>query len=96
MEEAQDYSMSLNDKEKVLGIVHCGPLEGLIGRTDTRSVGWNILVLSKETHAWEKRRNAQEKNVDWQFTPGDARIRLKRLYPLIQTRSSISFSVSMA
>jgi hypothetical protein len=42
-------------------------------------------VLSGETQAWEKKRNEQAKNVDWQFTTKDARIKLKRLYPLIQS-----------
>jgi hypothetical protein len=48
-----------------------------------RRIG-DIGMLSRETQAWEKRRNEQEKNVDWQFTTKDARIKLKRLYPLIQ------------
>ena len=37
--------------------------------------------LRKETDAWGRRRNAEEKTVDWQFTTADARIKLKRLYP---------------
>jgi len=31
--------------------------------------------------SWEKDRNNSLKNIDWQFTPSDARIKLKRLYP---------------
>ena len=34
-----------------------------------------------ETKAWERKRNGQQKSVDWQFTTEDARIKLKRLYP---------------
>jgi len=30
-------------------------------------------------------RNDQQRGVDWQFTAKDARIKLKRLYPQIQT-----------
>ncbi len=40
--------------------------------------------LSREAKAWEKRRNQGQKTVDWQFTTKGARIKLKRLYPLIQ------------
>jgi hypothetical protein len=45
----------------------------------------DIETLRKETKAWEVKRNAMQKGVDWQFTTKDARIRLKRLYPVIQT-----------
>jgi hypothetical protein len=38
-------------------------------------------TLAQETKAWEQRRNASQKTVDWQFTTDDARIKLKRLYP---------------
>lgn len=45
----------------------------------------DIQTLAKETKAWEKRRNFNQKGVDWQFTTADARIKLKRLYPQIQS-----------
>jgi len=35
--------------------------------------------------AWSSRRNRESHKIDWQFTTADARIKLKRLYPLIQT-----------
>ena len=41
--------------------------------------------LIEATSRWESRRNAQEVTVDWQFTTSDARIKLKRLYPSIQS-----------
>jgi hypothetical protein len=41
----------------------------------------DIETLHGETEAWERRRNEEQKGVDWQFTSEDARIRLKRLYP---------------
>ena len=44
----------------------------------------DIQTLEKEGRAWGKKRNQQQKGVDWQFTTTDARIRLKRLYPLFQ------------
>lgn len=41
-------------------------------------------ALTKEVAAWEQGRNAAAVRVDWRFSTADARIRLKRLYPLIQ------------
>ena len=41
-------------------------------------------VLEQETGAWQERRNREAISVDWRFTTGDARIRLKSLYPSIQ------------
>ena len=38
-------------------------------------------TLRRETQAWQKRRNAEQKQVDWQWTTDDARVRLKHLYP---------------
>jgi hypothetical protein len=43
-----------------------------------------IETLRQETSAWEQRRHACHKGVDWQFTTQDARIKLKHLYPQIQ------------
>jgi hypothetical protein len=44
----------------------------------------DIAFLQKETKAWQRERNAQQKAVDWQFATDDARIKLKRLYPQIK------------
>ena len=41
--------------------------------------------LTREVAAWEADRNISQTGVDWQFTTADARIKLKRLYPTIQT-----------
>jgi DDE superfamily endonuclease len=40
--------------------------------------------LRREIEAWQQRRNAASKTIDWQFTASDARIKLKRLYPVIK------------
>lgn len=45
----------------------------------------DMATLSQVTTSWSTERNDKQKGVDWQFTTEDARIRLKRLYPLIQT-----------
>ena len=41
--------------------------------------------LSREVAAWEQARNTAATRVDWRFTTADARIKLKRLYPSIQS-----------
>ena len=45
----------------------------------------DLETLTKETQQWEQRRNASQKGVDWQFSTLDARIKLKHLYPQIQS-----------
>jgi hypothetical protein len=42
-------------------------------------------TLRNEIQAWTQQRNRASKSLDWQFTTADARIKLKRLYPVIQT-----------
>lgn len=39
--------------------------------------------LIRETTIWNKKRNEEKSVVDWQFTTLDARIKLKKLYPVI-------------
>jgi hypothetical protein len=39
--------------------------------------------MSREVRAWNTRRDAAGLTVDWRFTTADARIKLKRLYPMI-------------
>ena len=41
-------------------------------------------TLEREVAAWEERRNAAGRAIDWRFTTADARIKLKHLYPAIQ------------
>jgi hypothetical protein len=41
--------------------------------------------LKQEIAAWENNRNEKSNSVDWRFTTDDARIKLKKLYPSIQT-----------
>ena len=45
----------------------------------------NQQQLQQEVAAWEYSRNQQYRTVDWQFTTGDARIKLKRLYPSVKS-----------
>jgi len=41
----------------------------------------DMVTMQAEVAAWERSRNNSSKNIDWQFTTTDARIKLKRLYP---------------
>ena len=40
-------------------------------------------TLTKEVAAWVRHRNSRHAKADWQFTTDTARVKLKRLYPVI-------------
>lgn len=40
--------------------------------------------LQKQVAAWQKKRNARAVTIDWRFTTEEARIKLKKLYPIVQ------------
>ena len=44
-----------------------------------------IEELRAETAAWHVRTNEKQRGVDWQMRVGDARIKLKSVYPKILT-----------
>ena len=44
----------------------------------------SIEELRKEVAAWEAARNEKQVEVRWRFTTSDARVKLRRLYPVIQ------------
>jgi len=43
----------------------------------------DIATLASEVQAWETERNTCKATVEWRFTTADARIKLKKLYPMI-------------
>jgi len=45
-------------------------------------------TLKQEVAAWEAKRNGVHVTIDWQFTTKDARIKLKRLYPIVKEQNS--------
>lgn len=45
----------------------------------------NQPALEREVAAWENERNQAQATVHWRFTTADARIKLKRLYPSIES-----------
>jgi hypothetical protein len=40
-------------------------------------------MFVREVSAWNKLRDAEKSKIDWQFTTTDARIKLKKLYPVL-------------
>ncbi len=44
----------------------------------------DLVTVSSEISTWCRERNARQKGIDWQFRTADARIKLKRLYPVIK------------
>lgn len=45
----------------------------------------DIAIVRKETAAWQEYRNTKNAKVNWQFTTDDARIKLTRLYPSLES-----------
>jgi hypothetical protein len=41
-------------------------------------------TLKKEISAWQEKRNAIARPMEWRFTSDDARIKLKKLYPTLK------------
>ncbi len=59
-------------------------LNVLIGQCLNRRID-NIEDVGKEATAWQDYRDKKKSIVNWQFTAEDARIKLSRLYPSIDT-----------
>jgi transposase len=45
----------------------------------------DLKTLRRVTEAWEEERNERGVEVQWRFTAADARIKLRQLYPSVQT-----------
>jgi len=43
----------------------------------------NIEAVRKEAMAWQDTRNNKNAKVNWRFTTTDARVKLSRLYPIL-------------
>jgi hypothetical protein len=69
----------LNMAETELGILSRQCLDRRIPDRDT---------LTSEVAAWQTGRNAAECRVNWRFTTADARIKLRRLYPVMEPVNS--------
>jgi hypothetical protein len=44
-------------------------------------------TLTAEVAAWERTRNQKQVTIDWRFTTEEARIKLKRLYPVLKEQA---------
>jgi transposase len=53
----------------------------------------DIETLECETSAWEIERNTKKATVEWRFTTDDARIKLKKLYPVIHLEENVKESL---
>jgi DDE superfamily endonuclease len=53
--------------------------QGLGGRIATQA------TLLNKVQAWHAKRNEKHAKAHWQFTTDDARVKLRRLYPIIST-----------
>lgn len=47
----------------------------------------DIDMLIREVTAWEHKRNQAQVTIDWRFTTADARIKFKRLYPVLKEQN---------
>ena len=52
-------------------------------------------TLTTEVAAWERRRNNAQVGIHWRFTTEEARIKLRRLYPVVKERSHDDVCVPM-
>jgi hypothetical protein len=47
----------------------------------------DIEAVAREVAAWDSERNLGQRRIDWRFTNEDARIKLKRLYPIVNVQN---------
>jgi hypothetical protein len=58
----------------------------VLRRQSLRMRDANIETVRRKLTAWETDRNQRQTGIDWQFTNDRARIKLKRLYPVVNVR----------
>ncbi|MCW3094796.1 MAG: hypothetical protein JWL77_414, partial [Chthonomonadaceae bacterium] len=56
----------------------------------------DIATLTEEAACWERRRNGMQVKIHWHFTTADARIKLRRLYPVLQEYPGVPCPTSVA
>lgn len=80
--------------------IHYTPLHGswlnmaeielsILGRQVLRERIADLPTLQARVEAWQAHRNAHPVSIDWRFTTQDARIKLKRLYPILAPCESL-------
>lgn len=70
-----EHGSWLNMAECELSVLSRQCLNRRLGNSD---------IVVREVAAWERARDVETVTIDWHFTTHDARIRLKRLYPIIK------------
>ena len=60
----------------------------ILSRQCTKRRMPNKIMLAAQVTAWEEKRNTALVQIDWQFKTEDARIKLKRLYPVTIIKNS--------
>jgi transposase len=58
----------------------------VLRRQSLRARVSDIATVREKAAAWEANRNQRQIGIDWQFTTDDARIKLKRLYPIVNVQ----------
>ena len=46
----------------------------------------DIDTVRQKVAAWQNQRNQRQTTIDWRFSTEDARIKLKRLYPIVKVQ----------
>lgn len=60
----------------------------VLRRQSLRSRMPDVTAVSERVAAWVDHRNSKQVGIDWRFTTEDARIKLKRLYPVVNVQDS--------
>jgi len=60
----------------------------VLRRQSLRSRLPDVTAVAKQVAAWVRHRNTKQIGVDWRFTTEEARIKLKRLYPVVNLQES--------
>ena len=70
-----EHGSWLNIAEIELSVLHRQCLDHRLEDAET---------VVREVTAWEQERNRAQRKVNWQFTTADARVKLRRLYPILK------------
>jgi hypothetical protein len=60
----------------------------VLRRQSLRSRLPDLVAVTKKVAAWVQHRNTKQTGINWRFTNDDARIKLKRLYPVVNVQES--------
>ena len=84
LEGTDCYLFGRNSKGITLHMAECEL--SVLRRQSLRTRVSDIETVREKAAAWEANRNQRQTGIDWQFTTDDARIKLKRLYPIVNVQ----------